>query len=457
MSARVLRRLAVLVGLAALYFLSAKLGLRLAFVHASATPVWPPAGIALAAVLILGWRACPAILIGAFVANLTTAGSVATSLGIAAGNTLEAAVGAVLVTRFAGGVQAFDRARGVGAFTLLAALVSTTVSATCGVTVLSLGGFADWTDYGAIWLTWWLGDAAGVLVVAPVVLLWCTRRHVHLSTGRAIEALLLLGALALLGQVVFGGLFPADTKDYPLEFLCMPLLVWAALRFGQREAATALLLLAAVAIEGTLRDLGPFARGTHNESLLLLQAYLGVLSVTTLTLGALVAERREVEEQLRHLAVSDPLTGIANYRKLIASLEEEIGRSRRIRDTFSVLLLDVDDLKRINDRHGHLVGGRALCRVAAAMRACCRSTDVPARFGGDEFALVLPATDEDGARSIATRVCESLARDGEIPAISVSVGVAAYPGHGRSVDALLGAADRALYAMKARGRFRSRA
>jgi diguanylate cyclase (GGDEF)-like protein len=457
MPARVLSRLALLMGLAGLYYLAAKLGLSLAFVNASATAVWPPAGIALAAVLLLGFRACPAVLLGAFLANLTTAGSVATSLGIAAGNTLEAAVGATLVNRFAGGTQAFDRARSVGAFTLLAALASTAVSASCGVTVLSLGGFADWADYGAIWLTWWLGDAAGVLVVAPAIVLWCTRRHVRLGTARAVEALLLLAALALLGQVVFGGLFPSETKDYPLEFLCIPLLVWAALRFGQREAATALLLLAAVAIAGTLRGLGPFARETQNEALLLLQVYMGVLSVTTLMLGALVSERREVEEQLRYLAVSDPLTGIGNYRKLIAALEDEIGRSRRALDTFAVLLLDVDDLKRINDRHGHLVGGRALCRVAAAMRTSCRSTDLAARFGGDEFALLLPATNEAAARSIAVRVCEGLAADGELPAVTVSVGIATYPRDGRSVDALLNAADRALYAMKARVRLRSRA
>jgi diguanylate cyclase (GGDEF)-like protein len=457
MPGHALRGLAVLVGVGGLYFLTAKLGLSLAFVNASATAVWPPAGIALAALLILGLRAFPAVLLGAFLANLTTAGSVATSLGIAAGNTLEAVVGASLVNRFAGGTLAFDRARGVGAFTLLAALASTTVSATCGVTVLSLGGFADWADYGAIWLTWWLGDAAGVLVVAPVIVLWCTRRHVRLGPGRAIEALLLLAALALLGQVVFGGLFPSETKDYPLEFLCMPLLVWAALRFGQREAATALLLLAAVAIAGTLRGLGPFARDTHNESLLLLQAYMGALSVTTLMLGALVSERREVEEQLLHLAVSDPLTGIGNYRKLIAALEHEIGRSRSARDTFSVLLLDVDDLKSINDRHGHLMGGQALCRVAAAMRASCRSTDLAARFGGDEFALLLPDTGAAAARAIAARIRERLAGDGERPAVTVSVGVAAYPRDGRSVDALLNAADRALYAMKARGRLRSRA
>jgi diguanylate cyclase (GGDEF)-like protein len=451
------RRLAVPIGLAALYLLAAKLGLRLAFVNASATAVWPPAGIALAAFLVLGYRMWPAIMAGAFLANLTTAGSMATSFGIAAGNTLEAMVGAGLVCRFAGGRGAFDRARHVFAFALLAAVVSTTLSATCGVTVLSLGGFAAWADYGSIWLTWWLGDAAGVLIVAPVIVLWWSRRHMAWTRVQTLEAALLLVCLLLCGQIVFGGWFPSDTKDYPLEFLCMPILVWAALRFGQREAATALLFLSALAIRGTLAGFGPFARATQNESLLLLQVFTAVVSVTTLTLAALVWERRQAEEQLRHLAVSDPLTGIANYRRLIAALVEEIGRAERLRQTFAVVLLDVDQLKSINDRHGHLAGGRALCRVADAMVASCRNTDVPARFGGDEFAVILPESDEATAWKVADRVCETLSADGETPPVSVSIGVALFPRDGESADGLLAAADRRLYGMKARGRARSRA
>src|SRR2546427_11768850 len=153
--------------LAAVYFVAGKLGLRLAFVHASATAVWPPTGIALAASLILGLRAWPAILVGAFRVNLTTAGSVATSIGLGIGNTLEGVVGAYLVNRFAGGRNAFERAPDVFRFALVAALLSTTVSATVGVTTLAMSGYANWADYGPIWLTWWLGDLAGGIGGGP--------------------------------------------------------------------------------------------------------------------------------------------------------------------------------------------------------------------------------------------------------------------------------------------------
>ncbi|HEV8264728.1 MAG TPA: MASE1 domain-containing protein [Gemmatimonadales bacterium] len=444
------RTLVVWVGLAAVYFVSAKLGLRLAFVHASATAVWPPTGIALAAFLLLGARVWPAIFAGAFVANLTTAGTVATSLGIATGNTLEGVVGAYLVNRFARGAQVFERPGDVLKFALFAAVGATMVAATCGVTSLALGGFADWAKYGDIWLTWWLGDAAGALVVAPVVLLWSAHPRIDWNRGQAIEAAVLLVALLVVAELVFGGLFPSRIKDYPLEFVCIPILLWAAFRFGAREVTTAVLLLSAIAIRGTLHGYGPFVRETQNESLLLLQTFLGVICVTKLIVASVVAERRRVMGQLRDLSVLDPLTGMANYRQLMAALEAEINRSQRTGRLFAVLFLDVDGLKRINDRHGHVVGSRALCRLAAVLRRSCRVVDTAARYGGDEFALVLPETDEAAARQVARRVAERLAHDGDKPRITASFGVALFPRDGAAAEALLGAADRLLYEMKSR-------
>jgi integral membrane sensor domain MASE1 len=151
----------------AAYLAAAKLGLVLAFIHASASAVWPPTGIAIAIFLVLGSRMWPAIFSAAFVANVTTAGSVATSLGIALGNTLEGLLAAALVTRFAGGRHVFERPEDVVKYAALAGLGSTMVSATAGVTSLALGGYAAWADYQGIWFTWWLGDAVGAIVVAP--------------------------------------------------------------------------------------------------------------------------------------------------------------------------------------------------------------------------------------------------------------------------------------------------
>ena len=449
MSASRLRNAAVFVGLAGLYFVAGKLGLRLASVNASATAVWAPTGIALAAFLTLGYRVWPAILLGAFLVNVTTAGSLATSASIGVGNTLEGVVGAYLVNRFARGRDALQRAPGVFRFAVLTAIVSTMVSATWGVTTLSLAGLADWASYGSIWLTWWLGDAGGDLVVAPFAILWSASSRLRWRGARAFEAAFLLLSFCLVGAIVFGGLAPSPVKNAPLEFLCLPLLIWAAFRFGQREVATGNAILAGIATWGTLHGLGPFARSAQNESLLLLQAFMAVTSVTTLALAAVVSERKDAERRLRRLAVSDSLTGLGNYRRLMAALAAEIGRSQRTGRPFAVLFFDLDDLKGINDRHGHLAGNQALRRVADALRVSCRSIDTAARFGGDEFALVLPETREAAARLVARRVSDELALDLEPPRLSLSVGVAEYPRDGGTAEELLGAVDHALYQAKA--------
>jgi diguanylate cyclase (GGDEF)-like protein/PAS domain S-box-containing protein len=304
----------VIVVIGVVYFVAGKLGLMLAVVNPSATAVWPPTGIALAAFLVLGYRVWPAILLGAFFVNVTTAGSIATSIGIAIGNTLEGAVGAYLVNRFANGRRVLDRAQDIFKFALLAALVSTTVSPTIGLTSLSLGGFASWADYKSIWITWWLGDASGDLVVAPVFLLWSLKPRLTRTwnRGKALEAAFLLFALILVGVAVFGGPLPLASRNYPLEFMCVPILLWAAFRFRQREAATAIFLLSGIAIWGTLRGFGPFHREAANESLLLLQAFMGVIAVTTMALAAVVSERRRVEETLSLLesAVHNAAEGV---------------------------------------------------------------------------------------------------------------------------------------------------
>ncbi len=296
---RLAKNFAVALFLLGVYFLAGKLGLRLAFVNASATAVWPPTGIALAAFLLLGYRVWPVILVGAFLVNLTTAGAAATSVGIALGNTLEGALGAYLVTRFAGGRRAFDRAENVFKFAALAGMVSTALSATIGVTTLAAGGLARWADYAPIWLTWWLGDASGALLVAPVLVLWSRRPQRPWKSARFAEVGAFFVLLFGVAQAVFGGFFPSRTKNYPLEFLCIPFLIWAAFRFGQRASATAVVVLAGIATWGTLHGMGPFVRETQNESLLLLQAFMGVMAVMAMTLAAVVWERQRDEEALR--------------------------------------------------------------------------------------------------------------------------------------------------------------
>ena len=328
--------------LAVAYFSCAKFGLTLAIVHASATAVWPPTGIALASLLLLGVDVWPGIFIGAFLANLTTAGSVATSLGVATGNTLEGLVGAYLVNRLANGARPFDRARDTFRFAGLAGMVAPAISASFGVTSLALGGFAPWADFGPIWLTWWLGDMGGALVVAPLLLLWSAGGNPRWDRARWIEAALVLAVLLLVGQEVFGWFAPIGDSGYSFKFLCVPIVAWVAYRFDQRTAATMLFVLAVIAVLGMVH--GASHRRELNASLVMLQVFLAVVALTTLALAAVVAERRRVEaavrqtsERLREAFVEleayshaishdlrSPLGAVLNYA---AILEEDWGRT----------------------------------------------------------------------------------------------------------------------------------
>ena len=287
------RLVATWISLAAIYTLAGKIGLALAFVNQSATAVWPPTGIALAAVLVFGTRVWPGIFLGAFITNEITAGSALTSLLIASGNTLEAVLGGYLVNRFAAGRSAFDNGWSISRFIVLAGLLSTSVSATIGVTTLSFFRLSEWSAFWATWLTWWLGDVAGAIVVTPALVLWAANHDIRRSYRHRGELSLFVAMVLVVGWLVF------VASDYPLGFLCIPICVWAAGRFGRREAATATCLFSLIAVWGTAHGLGTFARDAVNDALLLLQGFMVVTSIVGLTLAAAVSGRKVAEERLR--------------------------------------------------------------------------------------------------------------------------------------------------------------
>ncbi|MGH9970630.1 MAG: MASE1 domain-containing protein [Pyrinomonadaceae bacterium] len=286
--------------LAIVYLSAAELGLTLASVHTNVSPVWPPTGIAIASLLLFGRRFWPAIFVGAFVANLLTGVSILTATGIAVGNTLEAVLAAYVVSHTIASSPAMDSVATVLRFVLYAVLLSPMVSATIGNLSLCLGGAASWSEFGRLWLTWWLGDGFGALVVAPFVLAW-SRGAIDRSPQSIAESALLLVMLFAAAMVIFGGWFPGRAKDYPLEHLCLPFLVWAALRFDQRVLTTAIVVLSGVAVWGTSNGYGPFIHGNPNESLLLLQVFVGASTLMALVLFAVISERKRVEEEKRTL------------------------------------------------------------------------------------------------------------------------------------------------------------
>jgi signal transduction histidine kinase/CheY-like chemotaxis protein len=297
------RYAAELAAVALAYFILAKVGLALASLHPSASPIWPPTGFALAVVLLRGYRVWPAIFLAAFVANVTTAGSIATGAAIAAGNSLEALVGAALINLWSGGRDTFATPINVARFALICLAAATPASATVGVGALCLAGYADWANFAAIWITWWLGDLAGALVITPVIVLWAS--GAPSSRDEQIEAGLVFTAACLLGLVAFSPLIDQTPVRDPLGFLAIVPLLWAALRRGQRETATVAFILSCFAIWGTLFRGGPFWRESLNDSFLLLLMFLISTSVPSLALSATIAIRRRTETLLREARDSE--------------------------------------------------------------------------------------------------------------------------------------------------------
>jgi PAS domain S-box-containing protein len=288
-----LRRVMEILALAGIYFCAGKLGLSLAYVHASVSVVWPASGIALAALLLWQYRLWPGIFFGALLVNITTFGSLASAIGIAAGNTLEALVGAWAIIRFANGAQALERARDSFKFVLLGPVLSTILGATVGVASLILAGFAEWDRYPSIWITWWLGDAVGDLIVAPLILIWLTQSRLRITARRIAEALGLLCSLLLIAYLLFVLNVPPN-----LEYVMILPLLWAAFRFGQRGAVTAAFVMCAIALVGTLNGVGPFVYANPDASLLHVQSFMGTIALAALMLAAANSERQRAEQRL---------------------------------------------------------------------------------------------------------------------------------------------------------------
>lgn len=291
--------------LAVIYHLAVRVGLRMAYVQVNTSPVWPPTGIALAALLIFGYRLWPGISLGVLLGSVLTGAPLGVAVGMTIGNTLEALAGAFGLQRLVALHKEMDRIRDVVGLALVS-VVSTAISATFGTATLTLtGGITG--GHSTIWLTWWIGDLLGALVVTPLLLVWVTPPPLQTHRRAYIEGGSLLLTLGLVTWYVFSNQPPPDTFHQALMYVIFPFMIWAALRFGQRGAATAAFLVSGIAIWGTVQGMGPFSRQSLNDSLVLLQTFTGVLALTSLILAAATIERRKATDALRQ-RVNDLVT-----------------------------------------------------------------------------------------------------------------------------------------------------
>jgi PAS domain S-box-containing protein len=368
--------------IATVYYLAASLGLSLAFEQANTSPVWPPTGISIAAILLLGLRAWPGIFAGALVANLSTGLAVLPALGIATANTLEALTAGYLLLRFANGYP-FRKVRHVALFTAVV-LLATTISATVGVGVLLAAGAVNEQSFSLLWGTWWLGDAVGGLVLTPFLLTWAQWPDIKLYARRKTELLVLIAGAVTCTALVFSNWSDVGANNYPLSFIFIPFLIWTAFRFRQHAATLFIVALTSVAIYATLQGLGPFVRDSANESLLLLQGFMGVVVVTTLILAAAVDER---------------ILSYTRLEKIRRQLEKHVAqRTRALQESNDALEAEIEVRGHTEHALRALVGAGTLVTGEEFFRTCVK--DLSALYG-TAFAFVGVFAD-DTQRSIRT-------------------------------------------------------
>jgi signal transduction histidine kinase len=287
--------------LALVYVIAARAGLMMDAVGGFATLVWPPSGLSLAALLVFGPRLWPGVFAGAFLANLLTGAPVLVALGIGLGNTLEAVLAVYALRRIPGFQVSLERLADVAGLIVLAAGLSTMVSATIGVTSLYLGGIVAAAQVGETWRAWWLGDLIADLLVAPILLVWASGPTRLGDPKRRVEAVALGIAVIAASLLIFRGPpgMPTATGRFAQAYLFFPLLIWAAIRFGQRGAITTAFIVSVIAVWGTALGHGPFVRPALHQSLIALQTFMGVATATFLVLGASIAERRNAEAEVR--------------------------------------------------------------------------------------------------------------------------------------------------------------
>jgi diguanylate cyclase (GGDEF)-like protein len=308
-------------------------------------------------------------------------------------------------------------------------------------------------------LAWLAGRTLlGILLIAALVV----ERRIPVSRdpGKEIAGVMLtVGAVAYLTSVFYFMLphapkiQPGALIPRPWDLLPAAIYLVATVAYGRRLNRANAALDRALFIAAGLNALCHLTISQSQRVLdaAYMSAHVLMVASYAVVLGGTLLDNAHLFDQISRLAISDSLTGLANHRQLLDVLENEIQRSRRTGRRFAVLLFDLDGLKKINDKYGHLTGSRAIKRVGIALRSGSRAIDTPARYGGDEFALVLPEAAKQEAEQAATRICELIMQDGEDPFISVSVGQAVYPEDGVSIEQLLGAADRGLYQMKGKG------
>lgn len=463
--------------LAAAYIVLGRLTFAVSVEYGNVTSVvFAPEGVALAFTILFGARVAPGIVIGQMLLSYWSGPSILGGLGIGLFNCAEGILGGYLFHRWKIS-HGFDRLRDVGLFVAMIFFILQPISATGGVLVLWLIGtippelipssWASWWIQGiqkplpslelvpSAWAHWWLGNSIGQLMVAPLLIAWLRPAPAHTAGSDAGHTILITSVIGFVVLLTLG-----DLQSHPLLLLTViyPVLVWLGLRYGIRVATIVNLLIVPAVTWAAASGQGFMSHLSVPERIAYVGFFIATGSIFMLMLCAMFEERRRLVEQLTDLACKDGLTQISNRRHFVESAERAIAQAHRHGRSLSLMLLDVDHFKQVNDRHGHAVGDLVLAMVGRCCREIARKSDLVGRVGGEEFALLLPETPAKGAQEFAERL-RLLIADQEVKTeqglvrITISAGVSSL-GEQDALEGLMTAADRAMYQAKHSGRNR---
>jgi len=428
------------------YFISAKLGLQFAFLKGNFTLIWPPSGIALATILLMGYGAIPGLILGAFTATYSTGAPILFALMTAIGNPLATIVSFFLIKRFTSFRPQLDTLSSVIFLLIFGALVGPLFSATVGSAGILISGLGSWSNFLEFWFKWWLEDGMGVIIFAPFLLTWLSHSSLKVQQNKILEGNLIFGLLILLAYVVFGNKLNSEIS-YSLSYLIFPLAIWAAMRIDSRGVSTINLVAMIISVWGTIHGFGPFINSTLQSGLIYISSTITVF-ITALILSGAIAERKTMEGRLTQQSNHDYLTGL--YNRLF--FDEEIKRLNNSRQfPISVIMADVDHLKKVNDTLGHDQGDQVLKNIALLFNKVFRNEDIVAHLSGDEFAILLPNTNLLSLKKLLKRVYSEISlfnqAHPELP-IHISFGYCCAQKNNKIEDCLK-KADKLMYLEKA--------
>jgi PAS domain S-box-containing protein len=381
--------LGTVAAVAVVYFGAAKFGLSLAFSTKQVTAVWPPTGIAVAALLLCGYRVWPAIYLAAFAVNALVGDSILVAAGIAVGNTLGPVVARFSLGRLSGFDTALVRVRDVLGLIVLGAVLGAAVSATNGVATLALSAVIPWSVYGSVWWVWWVGDAMGILVFAPLILSWAAQSWPTWDRAQLAELGALFGGLLLASLIALAGVFVHAAIPFQLQYTVFPFIIWAGLRFRVRETGLAIALVTVLAVWGAVHGRGPYTTGNLDQRLILLEMFMAIVAVTGLTISAVNAERTQAKKALQRAndelgeRVAERTAELLGRVTVLVTAEERLRESEeRFRGAFEFAAIG---MALVAPDGRWLRVNRSLCRIVGYTAEELMATDFQAITHPDDL------------------------------------------------------------------------